>query len=255
MEKWLDPKTIAVWILVVLAVIALLAVSFVKLVRLNFKRMVENKLRESRLQLEYQQHLLESGIAVQEQERTRIAADLHDSIIGKLTVLRLKNQSEYNFMQIDSLLGETIDEARRISHDLSPPMLEFVELDELLEELLAPWQKHLQIGFHNNIDGNAFIHQNLKIQIARIIQELIVNIHKHSGASNVNVNIKVNDSWLALVVADNGNGFNIQEAKKGIGLKNIELRMLYLKGSYKIKSGSKGSTTIIVVDHLKFTVQ
>ena len=254
MEKWLDPKTIAVWILVVLAVITLLAVSFVKLVRLNFKRMVENKLRESRMQLEYQQQLLESGIAVQEQERTRIAADLHDSIIGKLTILRLKNQSEYNFDQIDALLGETIDEARRISHDLSPPMLEFVELDELLEDIIAPWRKYLQIRFYKNIDATPFINQNLKIQIARTLQELVVNIHKHSGASNVSINLRVSNSWLGLVVTDDGKGFNVNQAKSGIGLKNIELRMLYLRGSYKIKSGNKGSTTLIVVNHLKFEI-
>src|SRR5688572_19170020 len=104
MEKWLDPKTVAIWILVVLAVIAILAVSFVKLVRINFKRMVENKLKESRMQLEYQKNLLESGIVVQEQERKRIAADLHDSLIGKLTILRLKNQTEYNLEQMDLLL-------------------------------------------------------------------------------------------------------------------------------------------------------
>ncbi|HEX8562720.1 MAG TPA: ATP-binding protein [Flavobacterium sp.] len=255
MEKWLDPETIAIWILIVLAVITLLAVSFVKLVRINFKRAVENKLRESRMQLEYQKNLLESGILVQEQERTRIAADLHDSIIGKLTVVRFKNQSEYDRAHIDLLLGESIDEARRISHDLSPPMLEFIEMDELVDDIISPWKKYLQIHFHKNSIAGPSINQNLKIQIARIVQELIINIHKHSGASEVRVGLKVTTQNLYLAVTDNGNGFDVGEAKKGIGLKNIELRMLYLQGSYKIKSGKKGSTTIVAVNHLKFGAQ
>ncbi len=255
MEKWLDPQTIAIWILIVLAVIALLTVSFVKLVRINFKRAVENKLKESRMQLEYQKNLLESGILVQEQERTRIAADLHDSIIGKLTVLRLKNQSDYDSTHIDLLLGESIDEARRISHDLSPPMLEFTELDELLEDLVAPWKKQLQISFYKNVNPDTSTSRNFKLQIARIVQELIINIHKHSGATKVAISLKLTGKNLFLAVTDNGKGFDVNEAKKGIGLKNIELRMLYLQGTYKIKSGEKGSTTIIAVNHLKFGAQ
>ena len=78
MEKWLDPKTIALWIIIVLAVISLLAVSFIRLVRINFRRMVEQRLKESRMQLEHQKQLLETSVVAQEQERTRIAADLHD---------------------------------------------------------------------------------------------------------------------------------------------------------------------------------
>lgn len=252
MEKWLDPKTVALWILVVLAVIAILAVSFVKLVQINFKRMVENKMKESRMQLEYQKNLLESGIAVQEQERTRIAADLHDSLIGKLTILRLKNQSEYNFEQMDLLLGETIAEARRISHDLCPPMLELVELNELLEDMITPWKRYLAIHFYTSIDTTATINQNLKIQIARITQELVTNIYKHSGASDVFIQLKITKTNLTLVVRDNGKGFDHAEAKKGIGLQNIELRMIYLKGIHKIKSSTKGSTAIITLNHLQF---
>ncbi|HEX8270793.1 MAG TPA: histidine kinase [Flavobacterium sp.] len=255
MEKWLDPQTITIWILIVLAVIMLLAVSFVKLVRINFKRAVENKLKESRMQLDYQKNLLESGILVQEQERTRIAADLHDSLIGKLTVLRLKNQSQYDTAHIDVLLGESIDEARRISHDLSPPMLELIELDELLEDIVSPWKKYLQIHFYKNLQISTSLNQNLKIQIARIAQELIINIHKHSGASTIHVSLKVTGKSLMLIISDNGKGFDVGEAKKGIGLKNIELRMLYLQGSYKIKSGKKGSTAIIAVNHFNFGSQ
>lgn len=252
MEKWLDPKTVTIWILVVLAVIAILAVSFVKLVQINFKRMVENKLKESRMQLEYQKNLLESGIIVQEQERARIAADLHDSLISKLTILRLKNQSEYNFEQMDLLLGETIAEARRISHDLSPPMFEFIELYELLEDMITPWKRYLAIHFYTNIDATATINPNLKIQIARITQELVTNIYKHSGASDVFIQLKITKTNLTLVVRDNGKGFDYTEVKKGIGLKNIELRMAYFRGTHKIKSSTKGSTAIITLNHLKF---
>lgn len=253
MEKWLDPQTIAIWIVIVLVFITLLAISFVKLVRINFKRMVENNLRESRMQLEHQKKLLETGIIAQEQERNRIAADLHDSLIGKLTVLRLKVQSHYSYEHIDLLLGESIDEARRISHDLSPPMLGFVELDEFLENILAPWRKYFKIWFYKNINPAVSLNQDIKIQIARIVQELIINIHKHAGATNAYISLKITHNCLILIVSDNGKGFDVTVGKKGIGLNNIELRMLYLKGVHKIKSGVNGSTAIIAINHKNFS--
>lgn len=252
MEKWLDPKTISLWIVIVLAVILLLAVSFVKIVHINFKRMVETKLKESRMQLEHQNNLLESGIIVQEQERIRIAADLHDSLIGKLTVLRLKNQIETDSEQIDFLLGETIDEARRISHDLSPPMLDVIEVHELIENIISPWAKQFKVSFYKYTAPNVHIDQNLKLQIARIVQELTINIQKHAKASRIFINLKITGVYLTLIVSDNGKGFDANVAKKGIGLKNIELRMLYLKGKHKIKSGKKGTTVIIVINHTQF---
>lgn len=253
MEKWIDSQTLAIWIIVVLVVIGLLAISFVKLVQINFKRMVESKLKESRLQIEHQKNLMESGIAVQEQERNRIAADLHDSLIGKLTILRLKNQSEFNFEQVDKQLGELIDEARRISHDLSPPMLEFVELHELIEDMLSPWKKHLSIHLHTQVEATVTLPPNLKIQVGRIAQELLTNIYKHAQATAVWVDLKTTSQHLFLVVKDNGKGFDVEQAKKGIGLQNLELRTVYLRGKYKIKSSPKGSTVILALNHLHFS--
>ena len=251
MEKWLDPQTIAIWIVIVLAIILIFVFSFIKLVRIHFKRIVENKMREAQLKLEHQEKLLETGILAQEQERVRIAADLHDSLIGKLTVLRIKNQSGYPLEQIDLLLGESIDEARRISHDLTPPMLEHISLDELLQNILDEWSKSLNVAFYKNIIQETFIKPDVKMQITRIVQELIINIHKHSGATNVWVNLRITGNTIWMVVKDNGKGFDIATGKKGIGLQNIELRMLYLKGVHKIKSGQKGSTAILAIKHLQ----
>lgn len=252
MEKWHDQKTIATWIVIVLVFITLLAVALVKLVRIHMKRMIDTQIKESELKMAHQYHLVESNIVAQEQERIRIAADLHDSLIGKLTILRLKNQSEYSFESTDFIIGETIEEARRISHDLSPPMLEFLELDELLQDIAAPWQKYMHIYFYFNIDSNAVLHQHLKIQLARIVQELLTNIYKHAEASNVHINLKSTQNQLILTVSDNGKGFDTTEAKKGIGLNNIELRMVYLRGKHKIKSSPRGTIVTIAINHPKF---
>lgn len=253
MEKWLDPKTITTWITIVLAVTTMLVVSFVKLLKINLKRAIDTQRKESQLKIEHQNNLVESNIIAQEQERTRIAADLHDSLIGKLTIVRLKNQSDYNYQEIDVLLGEVIQEARRISHDLSPPMLEFLELDELLEDIIAPWHNYLTIYVHIDINPSTTINAHIKIQIARIVQELLTNTYNHANASSVYIQLKTTERYLTLIVRDNGSGFDTRLPKKGIGLNNIELRVTYLKGAYKIKSSPKGSTAIIILNHQKFS--
>ena len=252
MEKWLDPKTIAIWIIIVIIVITVLVVSFIKMAKINFKRIMETHLRESEMKLEYQQKLLETGIEAQEQERIRIASDLHDSLIGKLTIMRLKNQTDYKFEEIDNLMAESIADARRISHDLFPPMLELVSADELIENTLSSWKKVLNISFYRSINTGKELTLEIKTQIVRVLQETIINIHKHAEAKNVFVNLRLTNNWFSLTISDNGKGFDPEKGKKGIGLKNIELRMLYLKGLHKIKTGKQGTTLIILLNLTKF---
>ena len=72
---------------------------------------------------------------------------------------------------------------------------------------------------------------------------------------NVFVHLRISPKWLSIIISDDGKGFDTDIIKKGIGLKNIELRMLYLKGFHKIKSGQKGTTVIIQVNHSKLSKQ
>lgn len=246
MEKWLEAKTIATWIIIAFIVVMLLTVSIVKLIYLIIQRQVENRLRESKLQLAYQHQLIETSVAVQERERERIAADLHDALIGRLTTLRLNNQSTYKIRDIDSALEESIAEARRISHDLSPPMLEFISLEDSVADVVRQWREHLNIVYNTRlfIDHDTSI--ELKLQLKRILQELMTNVHKYAAAALVEVHLRVSCKGIVLLVSDKGRGFDLNEGHKGLGLKNIELRVLYLNGHFKMKSGEKGTTSIFV---------
>lgn len=248
MEKWLDSTTVAIWIIIALLLIILLVTSLIKLVYINFKKTISNQQKESELKLEYKNSLIKTSIIAQEQERNRIAADLHDSIIGKLTVLRLKNQINYDFLEIDSLIEESIKETRRISHDLSPPMVEMKEMNEFIEDIIFHWKEKLNIQFYKNMDSNTTVENDLKIQITRIVQELIINIYKHAGSSATIVSLKISETRMTLIIKDNGKGFDMDGKTKGIGLKNIELRVNSFDGHYKIKSNGNGTTSIFVFE-------
>ncbi len=251
MEKWLEPKTIMLWIIIAITVVSILVFSFIRLAYLNFKQMAEAQLEESRLKLEHQKKLLENGILVQEQERTRIAADLHDSLIGKLTSLKLKHQLDYNSDEMDHLLGESIADARRISHDLSPPMLEFISLCELIDGIITPWKKNIAVDFYHDIRTDVALPNSIKIQFTRVLQELITNIYKHAGASVITVHLRQSDRLLCLLVKDDGKGFDPNQNKKGLGLQNIELRMLYLNGKHSIKPLRKGTSALLLLEDYK----
>lgn len=247
MEKWQDPNVIALWIAIIVVFIVTLLLFVVKILHAGYKRMTEANLREARLQLEHQKTLMETGLEAQERERTRIAADLHDSLIGKLTVIRMKSQVGAPVTEIEGMLSESIAEARRISHDLTPPLLEFSRMEELLEDMLAPWKGKLDIDFYADVRIAADLSPTIKIQLLRIVQELITNIIKHAQAENVMVHLRHSEAGLALLVQDNGRGFDTSVLSKGLGLNSLELRMQYLNAKHRIVSApGKGTNTLVI---------
>ena len=246
MEKWKDPQVIAFWIAIIVVFIATLLFFVVRILHAGYKRMTEANLRETRLQLEHQKKLLETNLYAQEKERMRIAGDLHDSLIGKLVVVKMKSQIGASATDIDSMLEESIAEARRISHDLTPPLLDYSRIEELVDDILSPWKDKFIVNYHKDIRNAQDLPSESKIQVLRVMQELLVNINKHAQATKVNVILRYTHKFFTLVVSDDGLGFDTTQLKKGLGLGNLELRMQYLNAQYKVKSKEgRGTTTII----------
>lgn len=245
MEKWSEAETIATWIIIALLLVALFTFLIVKLIYVNFNKQIQNQQRENQLRLDYQRQLIETSIIVQERERDRIASDIHDSLIGKLTTLHLKKHLESDIDDLEISLQDCISEARRISHDLTPPMIDYMEIDRLIEEIINSWSSFLTISYHKNIVPTS-LKNDFKLQIVRILQELIMNIHKHSESTFVAINLRISPKRITLIVKDNGKGFEVNEHSKGLGLKNIELRVIYLDGIHKMKSGKNGTTSIFL---------
>lgn len=254
MEKWQDPKVIALWIAIAVALVFTILLFVVKIMHAGYKRMTEANLREARVQLEHQKKLQETNLQAQEKERMRIASDLHDSLIGKLTVIRMKSQIGLPAEEIDTMLGEGIAEARRISHDLTPPLLEHTSIQELIADLLNPWGEKLKIDYFSDVRMNQMLSVNAKIQMVRIVQEVITNINKHAKATEVKVHLRHTPNCLTLFVKDNGCGFDTSLLKKGLGLNSLEMRIQYLSAKYRVDSTiGKGTTTLLIVPNEQIT--
>ena len=252
MEEWKNPETIVLWIIIIAGFLTVLLIFIIILLRISIKRIVKTKLAEAKAKLEHQQSLLDTTIKTQEKERKRIAADLHDDLIGKLTVIKLQ-QEVSNTPNTESiqLINESIKTARRISHDLSPPLLEFTLLPDLIKDILDPWKTKFNIiSFFDIRKEDDSYSSEFKIQFIRILQEVIINIDKHAKASEISVHFRQSNKSTIFIIKDNGIGFNDDNQKKGLGLKNIETRVLHLKGNYRMQSQiNNGTSSIFLFKH------
>lgn len=245
MEEWQKSETIVLWLLIGVSFLALLLVFIIFLTRMMFKKIVSRKIAESKIMLEHQQKLTSAIIKTQEKERKRIAADLHDALISKLTILQIREQTKEQNEESAELVNESIRIARGISHDLSPPLMEHTSLDELLEDVLHPWKEFMSVLHRFDIRETIDHSNDFKIQLIRISQEILTNMSKHAKASQLSVQMRQTKKGLALLIADNGVGFSQAKKRKGLGLQNIETRVQYLNGHHKMKSAlNKGTTNI-----------
>jgi signal transduction histidine kinase len=246
-------KTAQYWtiagFIIALVVLALVFIQF----RTNQKR----KLAE--VVVAEQQRGIDAVIQAEENERKRIASDLHDGIGQQLSGLklffsRLKSELNVNnqktskdLIDFEQVLDNACTDVRSISHQMMPKTLLEKGLVESIQGMLET-----SLGLNKMIYN--FEHFNLKprynerveISIYRICQELVNNIIKHSNATEVVVQLYSGKAHLILHVEDNGVGFNMNGTKDGIGQLNMSSRINNLNGkfAYESEPGKGTSATI-----------
>lgn len=205
-------------------------------------------------------------ISGQEEERKRIAQDLHDNLGSKLSLVKIHYQSvEDNLESIDEdaktqyekanqLLDEACKSVREISHNMISGTLSkfglipaLKELKQTLENVYSKQNQHkihIELSYHK-LDNR--LENTMEIQIYRIIQELLNNIIKHANAAQVDIQILKLEKGVNIIVEDDGVGFDVEKQHKGIGLKTIQSRVVNMEGSCLIDSG-KGNGTTVTID-------
>lgn len=249
METWHNSDTFLLWISIIIGVMIFLVGILISVFFIFYKRLLNIKEEELQVKLKHQQSLMKVSLDTQERERIRIASDLHDNIISKLVVIRLKVAIEADYEELDTLLSKVISESRRISHDLSPPLYEENSLEELLIGIVRTWEDFYNINTYLDVRTETNIKKSAKLQLVRIIQELLNNIHKHAQATHISFSLRITQNCISFVLKDNGIGYKTN-AKRGIGIQNIELRANNLNALFKYKSILNSSTTFILLLHL-----
>jgi two-component system, NarL family, sensor kinase len=245
--------------------IGMLVIIAVSLVMYYVRKQRSDKLianeRINTLLKEQELQSVSSMLEVQEQERKRIAADLHDRLGSMLSTVKLyfntveeqidnlKAQNKEQYHKATALLDEACDEVRKISHNLvSGELVKFGlvsalnQLKNTIEDTGKMKMNVLAFGMEERLDST------MEISLYRVVQELMNNMLKHAKASEVTIQLNRVDDNLNIVVEDNGVGFDVAAAleKDGMGLRNMETRVKKMQGVITFDSGKgRGTTTII----------
>lgn len=240
----------------------ILVISVTALVMVFLSGMVIN-VRERRLADAKLKALTQRVFDAQEEERGRVARELHDGISQLLVGVRYALDSARRRLQqgdtrasepldkgIDHLAG-AIQEVRRISRDLRPGVLDDLGLGPALKALTDDFRT--RTGIHTSFDTVVFrnrLDKDAKTALYRIAQEALTNIERHSGASEVSIDVRGHKKGATLRIADNGHGIppnNPDTPRSGLGLRNMQERVEQLDGSLRIISSRSGTEIVAEV--------
>ncbi|OFY86055.1 MAG: hypothetical protein A3F72_19425 [Bacteroidetes bacterium RIFCSPLOWO2_12_FULL_35_15] len=197
-------------------------------------------------------------IETQEQERKRIAQDLHDGIgqtlAGiKINLTNITNKTNFiseeyqkNVHQTIKSLDDAYKEVRALSHFMMPKSLKESGLADAIDDLLDKTLKSSTIKYIFEKDNTIRVEENTEIGLYRVFQELLNNILKHANASEIIVHLHKTNRQIVLMVEDNGIGINQSNKKTGIGLSNMETRVHTLNGTFVISAGAHRGTLAVV---------
>jgi signal transduction histidine kinase/ligand-binding sensor domain-containing protein len=234
-----------------LGMLAMLA-GAASVVVLSRKRTADQARKAERLFL---RQLIES----QENERKRIAGELHDGLGQHLLIIRNRallgidpqGDAREQLREISALAGQTINDVRGMAYGLRPYQLDRLGLTKAIEAVCREAMQASRVTLAQSIDNiDGLLPEGMEINLYRIVQEAMTNMIKHSGATEATVSLQSSDSGITLMISDNGRGFDGGTASAGRGaghgLSGIKERARILGGEADIRSGA-GSGTIVTV--------
>jgi len=205
------------------------------------------------------------GLRVGAMERARVGRELHDSVIQSLTAVEMQldvarrdgalaRPSAKKLEAIQNLLRQEILNVRDLMEELRPHPDDVRHLGERLTDLADRFRREtgIDVRFRSNVD-HFDLPTDLCHELTRIVQEALVNIRKHSGASSVLVNLRIEDSAWMLTIADDGRGFGFvgtashaDLAAGRLGPRTIRERVEAIGGTLKMRSGPEGARLEII---------
>ena len=223
----------------------------------NKQKLQQHRIRE--LETEKQLKVTEAVLKGEEQERSRLAKDLHDGLGGLLSGIKysflnirenlvMTPENASSFERNLDMLDTSIQEMRRVAHNLMPEALFKFGLDATLREYCSGITNSgaLNIRYQSFGLESDNPDQSISVSVYRIVQELINNIIKHAAAHFAMVQLSKSGNLLLIDVEDDGKGFDAVSAEesKGMGWSNIRKRLEYIRGELNIHSEPDQGTSI-----------
>ncbi|HEY3444796.1 MAG TPA: sensor histidine kinase [Myxococcales bacterium] len=218
-------------------------------------RGAEQALTESNRELAARaRHLSERVVGIQEEERRRIARDLHDSVGQTLTALQLelalaRKETAAPGLHLDDALRcseEAVGEVRRVVHDLRPPELSTAKLAEILRAYAERFEVRTGTAASFRAVGDAEPSEEVATCLLRVLQEALTNVARHASAKEVGILLELGAEQALLEISDDGRGFDAAAPKAGNGLRGIRERCAFLGGTVEVVSQPDDGTRLLV---------
>lgn len=215
-------------------------------------KIIESKLREKDIEIKYQMELLNHTVNVQEDERHRIASELHDDVTSQLNIVNLytsllkdkvpdTDETKDLLEKVETSIRNSIERTRAMSHQLMPLMLKKFGFNLALHELTDNINLTGKLKIEVKDDHLVEIKDDYKVlHLYRIIQELLNNTLKYAEAKLVNITFVENNHQLTLTYQDDGVGLP-KEVAEGLGLKYMQTRAKLLDGKLEILDNNPGA--------------
>ncbi|WP_299114094.1 sensor histidine kinase [uncultured Winogradskyella sp.] len=204
----------------------------------------------AKVKQELQERFSQDLINEQENERSRLARELHDSVGQKLMLLT-KTTKNLGSIDAENLASSTLEEIRSISRGLHPSNLERLGLTESINALVYSVNANTDVFFTDEIENlDNILSKESELHLYRIIQETLSNIIKHSEAKAVKMQINKTLKEIHVVISDNGKGFDFETKQKSIslGLKTLFERAKIIGAKMNLYSEiSKGSKMTLII--------
>lgn len=204
-------------------------------------------------------------LQLQDEERRRLARELHDSVGQMLAAVKM-NSSVLQSLELppeaakcaaenDRLLDDIIAEVRTISHLLHPPLLDEVGLPVAVKGYVEGFSARSRVAVTLDMEENiGRLGQETEIVLFRILQESLTNVHRHSGSGSASVRLAQEDGNIRLEIIDRGKGipadkqFDLNSpGQLGVGFRGMRERVTQIGGSLEVHSGTNGTTVVAIV--------
>jgi signal transduction histidine kinase len=204
--------------------------------------------------------LLSRLVQAQEEERARIAEDIHDDSLQKMTAVSLRlhalrRQAEgsdlgQGFRQLESTVSVAIEHMRRLMFDLRPPVLDREGLVAALRAILVEISEDGEFEFELSDGLREEPSAETRTVLYRVLREAFINVAKHAAARSVSVALEAFEDGIRAVVHDDGHGFTVEEALQlrpgHLGLAAMRERVELAGGKWDLESSTEGGTTLVI---------
>lgn len=257
------------WIIVIIA--GVIIVVIVLLLIITRQRSKQKELQFQQLQQKTNEeiyHLMLDQKAKEDEarqaEKKRIARELHDGIMNKLSSTRLNLAILFKKTDTETIqkcltyinqISQIETDIRNISHDLNQDVFQEEDsfrkmIEDFVNQQNTSSETHYELELDNDIDWNA-ISSEIKMNLYRIIQEASHNINKYGQAKKASISLVLDAPNICMAITDNGIGFDTSVSSKGIGIQNMQARVKSLNGKFSVRSTKRDTTCVNIAIPIK----